>query len=164
MKPHFCLTFPLFIPAHFIHRVCVYPEHAITEYNTQYPGVDRNFIPHAFSLLMFFSHVLPTWLSRGSSVNIVSGYGLDDRAVEVRSAAEARDFFLWPLSRPALGPTQLPVQWVPGVKRGGGVTLTTHPHSVPRLWVSRSYTFYPSCISIGVLWDCFTFYPLDSFC
>jgi hypothetical protein len=30
--------------------------------------------------------------SRGSSVIIVSGYGLDDRAIEVRSPAEARDF------------------------------------------------------------------------
>jgi hypothetical protein len=28
----------------------------------------------------------------GSSVNIVSGYGLDDRAIEVRSPAEAKDF------------------------------------------------------------------------
>jgi hypothetical protein len=32
--------------------------------------------------------------SRGSSVNIVSGYGLDDRAIEVRSPVEVRDFFL----------------------------------------------------------------------
>jgi hypothetical protein len=30
--------------------------------------------------------------SRGSSVSIVSAYGLDDRAIEVRSPAEARDF------------------------------------------------------------------------
>jgi hypothetical protein len=28
----------------------------------------------------------------GSSVSIVSAYGLDDRAVEVRSSAEAKDF------------------------------------------------------------------------
>jgi hypothetical protein len=30
----------------------------------------------------------------GSSVSIVSGYGLDDRAIEVRSPAEAEGFFL----------------------------------------------------------------------
>jgi hypothetical protein len=32
--------------------------------------------------------------SRGNSVSIVSGYGLDDRAIEVRSPAEAKGFFL----------------------------------------------------------------------
>jgi hypothetical protein len=30
----------------------------------------------------------------GSSVSIVSGYGLDDRVIDVRSPAEARGFFL----------------------------------------------------------------------
>jgi hypothetical protein len=50
----------------------------------------------------------------GSSVSIVSGYGLDDRAIEVRSPAEAKGFFLYPfVSTPALGLTQPPVQWVP---------------------------------------------------
>jgi hypothetical protein len=36
-------------------------------------------------------------------------------------------FPLTSLSRPALGHTQSPVQWVPGVKSGRGVTLPTHP-------------------------------------
>jgi hypothetical protein len=67
----------------------------------------------------------------------VSDYGLDDRAIGVRSLAGAEDFPLASVSRPALGPTQPPVQWVPGVlspgvKRGRGVTLTTHLHLVPR--------------------------------
>jgi hypothetical protein len=33
-------------------------------------------------------------VSRGSSVSIVPGYGLDERAIEVRSPAEAKGFFL----------------------------------------------------------------------
>jgi hypothetical protein len=33
-----------------------------------------------------------SFMSRGSSVSIVSGYGLDDRAIEVRSSAQAKEF------------------------------------------------------------------------
>jgi hypothetical protein len=70
--------------------------------------------------------------SRVSSGSIVSDYGLDDREIGVRSPAGAKNFPLSSVSRPALGPTQPPVQWIlgflsPGVKRGRGVTLTTHP-------------------------------------
>jgi hypothetical protein len=81
----------------------------------------------------------------GSSVNLVSGYRLDDRAIEVRSPPEADV------------PSNLCVQTgsgahpasctmgtgVPflGLKRGRGVTLTTHPHLVPMLRMCRSYTF-----------------------
>jgi hypothetical protein len=32
----------------------------------------------------------------------------------------------------------------PGLKRDRGVTLTTHPHLVPTLRMSRSYTFSQS--------------------
>jgi hypothetical protein len=59
-----------------------------------------------------------------------------------------RIFPLASVSRPALGPTQPPVQWVPGVlspgvKRGRGVTLTIYSPLVPRSRMSRSYTSYP---------------------
>jgi hypothetical protein len=85
--------------------------------------------------------------SRRVSDSIVSDYGLDDRSV-----IPGRDKGYFPLasaSRPAsLGPTQPPIQWVPvaltsWVKRGLVVTLTTHPHLVPRSRTSKSHKCSP---------------------
>jgi hypothetical protein len=42
--------------------------------------------------LSFIDHSTNTVCELGSSVSIVSGYGLDDRAIEVRSPAGANDF------------------------------------------------------------------------
>jgi hypothetical protein len=47
---------------------------------------------------------------------------------------------------PALGPTQLPIQWVQGLSRdesGRGVVLTTQLHLAPRLKKEYSYTSTP---------------------
>jgi hypothetical protein len=74
----------------------------------------------------------------GSSVSIVSGYGLDDRAIEVRSSAESKDFsssiYVQTGSRahPASCKMGTGGGLSPGLKRGRVVTLTTHPHLVPR--------------------------------
>jgi hypothetical protein len=78
---------------------------------------------------------------------------LGDRTPVVQSVV--RHFLLAPASRLALGPSQPPIQWVPGVlspgvKRGRGVTLTTHPHLVPRLRMSRSYASSPPMCLHGV--------------
>jgi hypothetical protein len=62
---------------------------------------------------------------RDSSVGIATRYGLDGLGIESRWW---RDF--QHTSRPTLGLTQSPIQWVPGHSRGEsgrGVELTTHP-------------------------------------
>jgi hypothetical protein len=76
-------------------------------------------------------------MSQVSSASIVSDYGLDDRAIGFDPRQGQRIFPIASFIRPALGPTQPPAQWVPrvlspGLKSGRGVTLTTHPHLVPR--------------------------------
>jgi hypothetical protein len=53
-------------------------------------------------------------MSRCSSVSIVSDYGLHDPRLGQRG------FLLAFASKPAVGPTQPPVQWVPGPFPGGG--------------------------------------------
>jgi len=49
----------------------------------------------------------------GSVVGTATGYGLDGLGIE---SQWGRDFLH--LFRPTLGPTQPPVQWVPGLSQG----------------------------------------------
>jgi hypothetical protein len=51
-------------------------------------------------------------------VGIATGYGLDDQGVGVRVPVGSRILFS-KSSRPALGPTQPPIQWVPGTLSPG---------------------------------------------
>ena len=87
----------------------------------------------------------------GISVGIATGHGLDGPRIESRWGRD----FPHP-SRPALGPTQPPVQWVPGhspgIKSGRNVTLTPHPLLVSWSRKSRAIPLLP-------LW---TVWPLQS--
>jgi hypothetical protein len=81
-----------------------------------------------------------------AKINVILGAGVArsvscvtaDWTTGVRSRQRQRIFPVAIVSRPALRPTQYPIQWVPWVKRGRIVTLTTHPHLLPRLRMSRS--------------------------
>jgi len=79
----------------------------------------------------------------GSSVGIATDHGLDGLG-----SNPGGDEIFRP-SRPALGPTQPHVKWVPDlspeVKCGRSVLLTTHHFLVPRSWKSRA-------IPVPTLW------------
>jgi hypothetical protein len=117
-----------------------------TAYRNKQPTFP-NYIGHSgfmlnvrpFNLLDFylFSLCFVKLGEPGSSGSIVSGYGLVDRAIGVRSPAGAKDFSSSLCVQTGSGahPASCTISTgvvSPGVKRGRGVTLTTHPHLVPR--------------------------------
>jgi hypothetical protein len=85
-------------------------------------------------------------VGRDSSVGIATRYGLDGPGIESRWGRDFRH-----PCRPAVGPTQPPVQWVPGLSKGQsgqGVALATHPPSnvevKERVKLYICYPFGPS--------------------
>jgi hypothetical protein len=108
---------------------------------------------HGYLSLVFICCAV---LSRypSSSVSILSGYGMDDRAIGVRSRAGVKDLFsnLCVQTGSEAHPASCPMGTggpFSAAKRGRGATLTTHPHLVPRS-MSRSYIFSRSRRHHGV--------------
>jgi hypothetical protein len=93
--------------------------------------------------ILFKLYIVTTFLvGRCSSVGIATGYGLDDSGFESRGGLN----FLH-LSRPALGPTQPLVQWVPcfhvGKERPGRDADLSPPSSAVGHERVELYLYFP---------------------
>jgi hypothetical protein len=94
---------------------------------------------------------LEMFRSRVSSVSIVSDY--TGWTTGVRSPAGAEDFSSSSVSRPALGPTQPPVQWVPGIfspgvnAAGAWCWPLTSIYCRGREWVGAIHPLPPSAFT-----------------
>jgi hypothetical protein len=108
--------------------------------------------------IKFFCDIL---LCRDSSVGIATRCGLDGPGINSRCVPD----FPHP-SRPALGPTQTPTQWVPclfpGVKRPGRVVAQPPPSRAEVKEIGELYLYSPSGPSWPVLGWIFILLPLYS--
>jgi hypothetical protein len=84
-------------------------------------------------------------MSRDSSVGIATGYGLDDQGFGVPGPVGSKNFQFSMSSRPALGSTLPPIQWVPGalspgIKRPGREANHSPPAiaEVKKMWIYTS--------------------------
>jgi hypothetical protein len=85
-----------------------------------------------------------------SVVSIATGYWLGDRGVGSSSSGRIKNFLFSTSFRPALGPTQPPIQWVwgalsPGVKRQRREADHSHLTSaeVKKMWIYTSTNHMP---------------------
>ena len=83
----------------------------------------------------------------GSSVGIVTDYGLDGPGIESRWGEIFPPVQTGPGAHPAF--CTMGTVSFPGVKYGRGVLLTTHPLLVPRSWKSRAITLPDLWVTTG---------------
>jgi hypothetical protein len=91
----------------------------------------------------------------------VSGYGLDDRVIEVQSPAEARDFssILCVQAGSGVHPASCTMGTggpFPRVKAWPGHVADHSPSSSAEVKNELGLYLLSPCAFIGVLWDCFT--------
>jgi hypothetical protein len=107
---HFAIHFTLFNPFYSILSFACILLSGITVVYFRLISLSFYGRPEWWSAVIY--NVVLIWNgSRGSSVSIVSDYGLDHWAMEIRFPAQAKWFFLHPLSRPLWGPPSLLSNW-----------------------------------------------------
>jgi hypothetical protein len=83
--------------------------------------------------------------SQESVVGIATGYGMDNRGVEVRFPVGSRIFSSPHRQRPALGLTQTPIRWVPGALSPGVKRQRREAeHSAPAIAEVKKMWIYTS--------------------
>jgi hypothetical protein len=97
-------------------------------------------VVNLFYLIYSYFKYIPRPRSRGSIVGIATGYGLDDHGVGSSSPGRVNNFLYSKSTRPALGSTQLPIQWVPTVKLPGREADHSPPASAEakKMWIYTS--------------------------
>ena len=105
--------------------MCDVPSIAVfcTESIEYFPGIVSKFFfkllvtipvaPIITGIIVYYYYYYYYFVGRDSSVGTATHYGLDDPGIKFRWG---RDFPH--LTRPVLRPTQLPIQWVPGLSLG----------------------------------------------
>jgi hypothetical protein len=102
-------------------------------------SVMYNIVMGGFIICVYYKIILMK-MSRDSSVGIATGYGLEDQGGGSSSPGRVNIFCFSISSRPALGSTQRPIKWVPGVKRQGLQADHSPPTSaeVKKMWIHTS--------------------------
>jgi hypothetical protein len=106
----------------------------------------------ASSLLLFYHLVR----SPDYAVGIAIGYGMDHRGVGVRVPVRSKNSLFSTSYTPAVGPSQPPIQWVPGVwflpgiKRQGREADHSPPAcvEVKKMWIYTSTPWYRPCLFV----------------
>jgi hypothetical protein len=75
----------------YLHRLPAHPRDGFTQ---KHVIKNRRELCRQTTIQLEYTSEYTYYVSMGSSVSIMSGYGLDDRAIEVRSLAEAKGFSL----------------------------------------------------------------------
>jgi hypothetical protein len=112
-----------------------------------------------FCCLLFYTSNLSTnslqFCGPGSSVGIVTDYGLDGSGIETRWGREYLPVHTGPWAHPAS--CTLGTGSFLGAKCGRGVLMATHPLLVPRSWKSRAIPLPTLWATLGMKWGYFTF-------